>query len=98
MKVVYKYADKIKGEIKCARGYAELYAIAKSNKQIKKSKILFDMAHDEIKHASNLLSLFSDDIVALEENGFLSDRDKEIWEAIGREYVESIGVTKKILE
>lgn len=98
MKLIHKYIEKVEHELCGARKYAEEYILAKVMKNTTRAKNYWDMANDELRHASNLMTMYTEDMQKISEVSELTELDKEAWNECGRDYADAIGEIKKILE
>ena len=88
MQKIKKYVDRIKEELDGAKEYAEDFL---ANKKVNPSwsKMYYDMARDELKHAEFLHEMVQDEIKVLSESFTPPQEMVDKWERAHKMYVET---------
>lgn len=88
MTIIREYVDRIAEEIQDAKHYAEKYVEYKARGNINWANRYKEMAGDELKHATYLHDMASQQIEELGKVFQPSEEMREKWERSHKEYVE----------
>lgn len=98
MKYIQDYVLEIDEELENAKEYAEKAIYWKYENNMTRYKYYAEMSNDELKHTKMLHDMATDDINKMKEQGYKApERMQEIWNKSHADYVENTAWIRQIL-